>query len=78
MKILVIVTLILWTLFCMLCIFLSIIFKREDDNAVLQINDLLEKDEKQVKKSNVPYLAIALSSLMLLLSLSSCTYVIFY
>lgn len=78
MKILVIVTLILWTLFCMLSIFLSIIFKREDDNAVHQINDILEDDEKPVKKSNVPYLAIALSSLMLLLSLSSCTYVIFY
>lgn len=78
MKILVIVTLILWTLFCILSIFLSIIFKREDDNAVLQINDLLENDEKPVKKSNVPYLAIALSSLMLLMSLTSCTYVIFY
>lgn len=77
MKILVIITLLIWCAICALCIFLSIRFKREDDNAVKEINDLLETDEKPVTKSKVPYFFIATSALMLLLTLTSCTYIIF-
>lgn len=78
MKILVIVTLLIWCVFCALSIFLSIRFKREDDNVVLEINDLLDADEKPAKKSKVPYLFIAISVLMLLLTVTSCTYIIIY